>query len=213
MAIFQVKTESPAVRCEICHQADLFNPATGQCIRCTHIPAALTAPQAGQFPPDQRPGLFFFGNIENLTRWHLRNARIGGFTSSLPFGVILMLAYGFGVFDSDPISPPLAFFLISLISGAFTGLLVGRTILSPTGYQSLKDLKDCGAGQSIFVTLSLLFLTAFFHALATGVAETAKFLGSNPGLILILVILSMLSGGITSNALVKLEQGNLFERR
>jgi hypothetical protein len=213
MAIFQVKTESPAVRCEICHQADLFNPATGQCIRCTHIPAALTAPQANQSSPDQRPGLFFFGNIEHLTGWHLRNARIGSFTSILPFGVILILAYGFGAFDSDPIFSPFIFFLISLISGAFTGLLVGRAILSPTGYQSLNDLKDCGAGKSIFVTVSLLFLTAFFLALTIGVTETAKFLGSHPGLILILVIVSMLSGGITSNALVKLERGNLFERR
>lgn len=34
---FLVRQEKPAVRCEICHQVDLFNPETGNCARCARI--------------------------------------------------------------------------------------------------------------------------------------------------------------------------------
>lgn len=37
MATFQVRRELTATRCEICHQADLFEPGTGRCVRCAEI--------------------------------------------------------------------------------------------------------------------------------------------------------------------------------
>ncbi|MBL8148818.1 MAG: hypothetical protein JNN15_02695 [Blastocatellia bacterium] len=30
----QIKAEKPPKRCEICHQTDMFNPQTGECLRC-----------------------------------------------------------------------------------------------------------------------------------------------------------------------------------
>src|SRR5215813_2752704 len=41
MAELQIKTESLPQRCEICHQADYFNPKTNYCSRC----ASITAPE------------------------------------------------------------------------------------------------------------------------------------------------------------------------
>ncbi len=43
---FLVRRETNAVRCEICHQVDLFNPATGHCIRCAgvELPTPATIP-------------------------------------------------------------------------------------------------------------------------------------------------------------------------
>ena len=39
----RIKTEKAATRCEICHQADLFNPITEECLRCSNIEKALEA--------------------------------------------------------------------------------------------------------------------------------------------------------------------------
>jgi hypothetical protein len=39
-----VRRENPPVRCEICHQTDLFNPETGNCDRCTPVLAAPVNP-------------------------------------------------------------------------------------------------------------------------------------------------------------------------
>ena len=38
-----VKRESLAERCEICHQSDLFDPSTGLCVRCQAIAGQLQA--------------------------------------------------------------------------------------------------------------------------------------------------------------------------
>jgi hypothetical protein len=32
-----IRGQKPAMRCEICHQADLFNPETGECRRCANL--------------------------------------------------------------------------------------------------------------------------------------------------------------------------------
>ncbi|HMW02264.1 MAG TPA: hypothetical protein PKE58_19140, partial [Acidobacteriota bacterium] len=34
---FQIKTEGPPTRCEICHQSDVFSPETGICHRCLPV--------------------------------------------------------------------------------------------------------------------------------------------------------------------------------
>lgn len=43
---FLVRQEKLAVRCEICHQVDLFNPETGHCARC----ARVTPPSLPEYP-------------------------------------------------------------------------------------------------------------------------------------------------------------------
>lgn len=35
---FVINREKHHTRCEICHQSDLFNPQTGVCARCQHLP-------------------------------------------------------------------------------------------------------------------------------------------------------------------------------
>ncbi len=39
-----VRRENPPVRCEICHQTDLFDPESGNCARCTPVLAAPVNP-------------------------------------------------------------------------------------------------------------------------------------------------------------------------
>lgn len=43
---FLVRQEKMAVRCEICHQVDLFNPETGHCVRC----APVMPPSLPEYP-------------------------------------------------------------------------------------------------------------------------------------------------------------------
>jgi hypothetical protein len=54
---FLVRQEKPAVRCEICHQVDLFNPETGHCARCATVmpPSLPEYPQTVQNEVVQTP--------------------------------------------------------------------------------------------------------------------------------------------------------------
>lgn len=44
VAEFRVRNVGLAARCEVCHQDDLFDPATGRCERCESIVAAIRKP-------------------------------------------------------------------------------------------------------------------------------------------------------------------------
>lgn len=56
---FQILEEKAATRCDICHQADLFDPMTGICQRCEPIAtvalAQLAEEQAENFHPEPTP--------------------------------------------------------------------------------------------------------------------------------------------------------------
>ena len=41
----KIRSESLPDRCEICHQADYFNPQTNHCSRCANITAPITSPE------------------------------------------------------------------------------------------------------------------------------------------------------------------------
>lgn len=41
--MFQIRNEHLPSRCEICHQADLFNPEIGKCARCAEISVSVVA--------------------------------------------------------------------------------------------------------------------------------------------------------------------------
>lgn len=43
MTGFQIRSEHFPARCEICHQADLFDPETGECVRCAGISISVSA--------------------------------------------------------------------------------------------------------------------------------------------------------------------------
>lgn len=48
MAKFTVKAESLPERCDICHQTDMFDPATGYCARCSFVPIPMPDPTLGE---------------------------------------------------------------------------------------------------------------------------------------------------------------------
>lgn len=56
MAKFTVKAESLPERCDICHQADMFDRETGECARCGPIARFVPSPDAP--PPEFSPQLF-----------------------------------------------------------------------------------------------------------------------------------------------------------
>jgi hypothetical protein len=45
MEKLKVKTETTAARCEVCHQADLFDPITEKCSRCDTVVKAISDPK------------------------------------------------------------------------------------------------------------------------------------------------------------------------
>jgi hypothetical protein len=53
-----VKRESLPVRCEVCHQTDMFNPATGVCRRCSPVFAGVggtgSSTDTHEIPPEFR---------------------------------------------------------------------------------------------------------------------------------------------------------------
>ncbi len=51
MATFEVKAESLPERCEICHQADLFDRETGYCARCSPLATQAAAPPPTHWQP------------------------------------------------------------------------------------------------------------------------------------------------------------------
>ncbi|HMZ81484.1 MAG TPA: hypothetical protein PLL06_17425 [Acidobacteriota bacterium] len=63
-----IRHQTLPTRCEICHQSDVFDPATGQCRRCAEMVTQMVATQsaaAGFLPP-----------AENLTRLELVATRL-----------------------------------------------------------------------------------------------------------------------------------------
>ncbi|MBX7222287.1 MAG: hypothetical protein K1Y36_20225 [Blastocatellia bacterium] len=75
---FRIRSERPPERCEVCHQADRFDPETGACGRCQQllvrplqIPPVLTVldPTRIDLPHQQRNGLQAALNVDEDLFW------------------------------------------------------------------------------------------------------------------------------------------------
>ncbi len=183
MATFEVKTQSLAVRCEICHQADLFEPATGVCLRCRGVvpPPVLDTPAQ----PDRRSvHRFRYTGANVLTRMEtFRNVLLGGVIGTLP-GLVLP-GFLLAVESSDVLMGRrdlrdglgilgLVFAVclgFSFIPGCISGFLTGKKLRSSQEFRSIKQFREFG-GQVSFLSTVILILTAVF---LSGLYQMFKF--------------------------------------
>lgn len=104
---FRVKSETLALRCEVCHLADCFDPTTGDCARCSGI--RLPETDSGSVPQlsDTRPPIIILAvrKISQLMLYCLYG--IGG---SLLFCLVSAILQSIGF------SPPGRVFFLAGIS-------------------------------------------------------------------------------------------------
>lgn len=158
MPTFQVKTESLAARCDICHQADLFDAETGSCRRC----GMLVPPNAteGTARWSRSPALHFrFTGPGTVTGWHvLKNTLLCGLVGGGPGLVIplLLVANSWG-------NPVLTMFGVltigcSVIPALLTGFFLGKRLRETREFFPCYGFRESGGSFSCSSTLILLIV-------------------------------------------------------
>jgi hypothetical protein len=149
-----VKRESLPVRCEVCHQTDKFNPATGVCRRCNEAfdePVGLmpwfaighwNVPEAFHeefLEAAKREQVLWVGRPVKNVDWWIGSKIPIGITYSV-YAVLLgiMLFLGWAMGEDDRMSVPFIYFLVfmSIVVGLFQMfvLLTARFRLGQTLY-------------------------------------------------------------------------------
>jgi hypothetical protein len=123
-----VKREGKPVRCEVCHQTDLFDPQTGVCGRCSDVfsPEAIASRDVLQEfnIPEPFHSVFLNATQGERVLWAGRPvARLARELSPVHF-LILLPAVALGVFGLWVGMPEL------LLFSAFLGLLCGLPVFS-----------------------------------------------------------------------------------
>ncbi len=110
----RVKSVSLAVRCEICHQSDCYDPVTNTCSRCQDVLHLVAPPK-----PLRQPT---FDSLEHFWTMLLAGSRIG-FVSSIVVVVLYLVWRQFGFPDAHPIRNGAMFAEIGFLIGTFAGVL------------------------------------------------------------------------------------------
>lgn len=217
MPTFQVKTETLAVRCEVCHQADLFNPATGACSRCAGIEKPAEFPLVDQPGPQPDSARYphYTGPQSVSFAVHLRNLFIGMTVGSAPALLIPSLLLVFTL-AAESIRPVFYWSLaLALPANGVTGILIGNLLRYLHGTRSETEFRnDCGQFSTVVtIAHSFLFsgLVLFFQWLRypenPRILEMAVF-----GFILNVLYFGFFNefgSDITARVLKKLERNNL----
>lgn len=155
MEHLQIKREFPAQRCEICHQADCFDPASNLCTRCQSVQSVygievVSEQQLKQVDYFQREGEaigFLSGTVFSLlvTVLHevLLITRI--FSSPNEFYWISIMIRGFFLF------------CVASISGQIFGRNEGTRYQLMAGQMSISEFKAYLHLKIIWTTLLLVF--------------------------------------------------------
>jgi hypothetical protein len=164
MTNFKVKTESLAVRCEICHQADLFEPATGVCTRCAGIepPPEFPADAHAGPPPDSPRFPYYTGPQSVSYAVHLRNLFIGMTVGSAPALLIPFLLLVFTLAEKNIRSVFYWSLVLALPANGVTGILIGNLLRFLCGTRSETELRNDYGQFSTIVTLAYAFLFSGF---------------------------------------------------
>lgn len=142
-----LKKEQPAQRCEICHQADMFDPTTNSCMRCSMIkPFSPSVPtkSASNISSTALPSLPFF------QRYGQTNSLVEKFQAIFNFSWIIII---------------IGMLLLSIIS--FMGMpLLGTiifvillTLVAGLAYQLKSQTGDTRAAQKAQIELRIEWLT------------------------------------------------------
>jgi hypothetical protein len=118
MAKLEIKTETFPERCEICHQTDCFNPATGLCSRCSTVPATLLNQKLSK--AQKRGWIWTMGSLVGL----LMGIYLGAFLSVY---IVSSLSMFFG-WRSDLFIFKFFLWLLITLSFSFIGALIGQKL-------------------------------------------------------------------------------------
>ncbi len=110
----RVRSVSLAVRCEVCHQSDCYDPETNICSRC-HDVLPLVVPRKS--PPEPA-----FDSLGRFWTMLLAGSRVGLLGSLLAVTLYLVLRHTV-LPDTHPIRNGLMFAEIGLLIGTFIGVL------------------------------------------------------------------------------------------
>ncbi len=113
----KVKTEYKPERCEICHQADYFNPETNSCSRCAGVTALATNQEKNLSSKKQIPYYNFYIEDDQARKQALRNGVL-----NLVLGLIYASTLTIGTSDTTHL---LLYIFVSII---FVGSGIGNLI-------------------------------------------------------------------------------------
>ncbi len=169
MAKFTVKAESLAVRCEICHQADLFNPATGICTRCAGIDVLKLEKRPVPFTLTDGQHFRYLGPSVLPRSELIQLIGLSGLVGSGLSLFILGLAIAFSIslvgFSVELVFP----LLIGILLGFVFPFLVGCV----TGYRTWKKLSAQREFGSELSFRQSAMLSSFFSTVILIVASVA----------------------------------------
>jgi len=103
----KVKTEYKPERCEICHQADYFNPETNSCSRCAGVTALAANQEKNLSSKKQIPYYNFYVEDDYAKKQALKNGLI-----NLSLGLIYSL-----ILNSDQLLFSILISLIFIVGG------------------------------------------------------------------------------------------------
>jgi hypothetical protein len=236
MPTFQVKTESLAVRCDICHQADQFNPATGICTRCSGIEAPLyydTITQPVRQLVPQRFHRFRYTGTNSLTGVEsFRNIFLGCVLGTLP-GMVLpgilvaienhsTLKPGSGQVDGFETGGLIfaACLCFSFIPGCISGFLIGKKLRGHNQYRSISEYREYASRTSLrstfFLFLFAFLILGFYQMVQIHLSPQEAFFGAFCSLLLPATYFPLFNpwgGLLTANLLKFLERNNIEDLR
>ena len=157
--VLTIKRELPALRCEICHQADCFDQETNFCARCVGISAPLVP--VGNFADLPVLPVPRFTVFEEFTEEEVR-ARLRTLALVASLGALV------GVSDFRAITGvmPLleAFLFLTMLAGIFAYSMTRAGGI----YFSITNMMLCGLVFCLFLACFSNFLLLFLAALVIG---------------------------------------------
>lgn len=216
MANFTVKTEFPAVRCDICHQADLFDAETGGCLRCGALVQQNAAEGTAHW--SRSPALHFrFTGPGTVTGWHIfKNTMLCGLVGGGP-GVLLPLLVVANAWEN----PVLTMFGVltigcSVIPALLTGFVLGKRLRETREFFPCYGFWESGGSFSCSSTLILL-IVGVAAWVAVGISLNRPGLPAPidhlfpwaVGTLLYLSLFNTIGGHLIARCLQELERENL----
>lgn len=154
--VLTIKRELPALRCEICHQSDCFDPEANFCARCVGISAPLVP--VGNFADLPVLPVPRFTVFEDFTEEEVR-------TRLRTLALVASLGALVGVSDFRAITGVLplleAFLFLTMLAGIFAYSMTRAGGI----YFSITNMMLCGLVFCLFLACFSNFLLLFLAAL------------------------------------------------
>jgi hypothetical protein len=133
-----VRRENLPVRCEICHQTDLFNPETGNCGRCDGVTIPALRRKIRRYEPTKR-----HDGLDCTEAFAEKRKRAGRFIAigNSVIGLVMLLIWA--VFKPGFLPVFVLFHLFVLITGERKMRCPACNSTAPLGNWSFRPGKNC----------------------------------------------------------------------